>query len=275
MATQRENSMPCGEFDTLLSAAIDAEGSLSPQELESFQKHAAECQLCGPLFAEVKQGRQWLKSLKEVEPPATLVANILVATTGLDTTRLRSVSKSGTFGPSWLDRVESWASGFLVPTWAFVKQPRFAMSFGMVFFSLSVLLTLTGVKVSDVRHADLRPTAIKRNYYETSGRLVKYYENIRFVYEIESRVREFKKVTEPAEEQAPKAGPGGSSRKDTQHTNDTSQEPEQKQERNYSQEQDDNLLASFPMMAQPAGVALEQPRSEYENEVVATQGRAS
>ncbi len=73
------------------------------------------------------------------------------------------------------------------------------MSFGMAFFSLSISLSLAGVKLSDVRHADLRPSAIKRNYYETSGRVVKYYENIRFVYEIESRVREFKRATTPAE----------------------------------------------------------------------------
>ena len=43
------------------------------------------------------------------------------------------------------------------------------------------------------------PVAIKRTYYETTGRVVKYYENIRFVYEIESRVREFKRVTAPPE----------------------------------------------------------------------------
>ena len=78
------------------------------------------------------------------------------------------------------------------------RQPRFAMSFGMAFFSLSISLSLAGVKVSDVRRVDLRPSAIKRTYYETTGRVVKYYENIRFVYEIESRVREFKRVTAPA-----------------------------------------------------------------------------
>ena len=69
----------------------------------------------------------------------------------------------------------------------------------MAFFSLSVALSVAGVKVSDLRQLDLRPSAVKRTYYETSGRVVKYYENIRFVYEIESRVREFKKVATPAE----------------------------------------------------------------------------
>ena len=39
---------------------------------------------------------------------------------------------------------------------------------------------------------DLHPSAIKRTYYQTTAKVVKYYENIRVVYEVESRVREFK-----------------------------------------------------------------------------------
>jgi hypothetical protein len=113
------------------------------------------------------------------------------------------------------------------------------MSFGMAFFSLSISLSLAGVKVSDVRHLDLRPTAIKRTYYETSGRVVKYYENIRFVYEIESRMRELKRVTAPAET-TPKQ------QNKEQKNNNTSGEPEQQQERNYSQGENQPVLASVP-----------------------------
>ena len=39
------------------------------------------------------------------------------------------------------------------------------------------------------------PVRFAASYYETSGRVVKYYENIRFVYEIQSRVRQFKQAT--------------------------------------------------------------------------------
>jgi hypothetical protein len=121
------------------------------------------------------------------------------------------------------------------------RQPRFAMSFGMAFFSLSISLSLAGVKVSDVRQVDLRPSAIKRTYYETSGRVVKYYENIRFVYEIESRVREFKRVTAPAE-----PSPKEQNQNKEQKNNNTSGEPEQNQERNYSQGENQPVLASYP-----------------------------
>jgi len=112
------------------------------------------------------------------------------------------------------------------------------MSFGMAFFSLSVTLSLAGVKLTDLRHLDLRPAAIKRTYYETSGRVVKYYENIRLVYEIESRVREFKRATTPAE---PASAP-----QNKEHKNNTSGQPEQRQERNYSQGPDQPVLAGLP-----------------------------
>jgi hypothetical protein len=72
----------------------------------------------------------------------------------------------------------------------------------------------------------------------TSGRVVKYYENIRFVYQIESKVREFKRVTTPAE---PASEPN-QHRKD----NNTSGQPDQRQERNYSQGENQPVLAVAP-----------------------------
>ena len=90
-----------------------------------------------------------------------------------------------------------------------------------------------------MRHVDLRPSAIKRTYYETTGRVVKYYENIRFVYEIESRVREFKRVTAPADT-APQE------QNKEKKNNNTSGQPEPRQERNYSQGENQPVLALPP-----------------------------
>ena len=145
------------------------------------------------MLSEADAGKRWLKSLTEVEPPPNLVHNILVATTGYE-------SKHAAVAPNprALDRqVHRLAAAGVAPVLAVSRQPRFAMSFGMAFFSLSISLSLAGVKVSDVRHVDLRPSAIKRTYYETTGRVVKYYENIRFVYEIESRMRELNELPLP------------------------------------------------------------------------------
>jgi hypothetical protein len=234
MAGETKNGMQCTEFDALLNEALD--DSLTGKRLEAFQAHARICAICGPLFAEADAGRRWLKSLVEQEPPANLVHNILVATIGQENTRAVA---SGKVKDSWADSLKGWLRPVYAPIVAASRQPRFAMSFGMAFFSLSISLSLAGVKLSDVRHVDLRPSAIKRTYYETSGRAVKYYENIRLVYEIESRVREFKKVAAPAES-SPKE------QKQEKKDNNTSGQPEPRQERNYSQGENQPVLAAIP-----------------------------
>jgi hypothetical protein len=230
MAAENKNGMQCAEFDARLSDVLDR--TLAGAKLDSFQTHAQNCAVCGPLLKEAEAGRQLLKALAEVEPPAHLVQNILVATSGLDTSRFHAVISSR---PSWWERLRA---SVVVPVFSVARQPRFAMSFGMAFFSLSMSLHLAGVRLSDVRQLDLRPSAIKRSYYENSGKVVKYYENIRFVYEIESRVREFKRVTTPAE-------PAREEKK-KERKNDRSGKPEPRQERNYSQGENQPVLASAP-----------------------------
>jgi hypothetical protein len=108
------------------------------------------------------------------------------------------------------------------------------MSFAMAFFSITLLLNLAGVSLGELKHVDLRPSALVHGYYETQGRLVKYYENIRFVYEIESRVQQLKRVTTP-EEKAP--APEQKDRK-------KDGEPDRKNQ-NYSREQEGVTVARY------------------------------
>jgi hypothetical protein len=222
--------MQCNEFDLLLSDALD--GVLSGAGLDRFQAHARTCKMCGPLLAEAEAGRDWLKGLTEVEPPASLVNNILASTTGVDTQRLRVTVRAPQPRVSWLEHVQA---SFLEPLWAVVRQPRFAMSFGMAFFALSVSLTMAGVKPADLAQISLRPTAIRRTYYNTQARVVRYVDNVRAVYEVQAALRGIKRNMNPAE-------PGPAKQKE--HKNDTTQQPEQKQERNYSQTGEQLILAS-------------------------------
>jgi hypothetical protein len=233
MPDTTSNGMQCHEFDGLLSDAID--GVLTGGQLEAFHAHAGGCSVCGPLLAEVQAGRNWLKDLTEVEPPVSLVMNILASTTGVDTQRLR-VNLSVQPRVTWLERAQAWASEAVQPLWATVRQPRFAMSFGMAFFSLSVALSILGVKPADLRTVSLRPAAIRHAYYNTQARVVRYYDNIRFVYEVQAVASKLKRNVAPAEA-APKK----------EHKNDTTQQPEQKQDRNYSQTENHVVLACAPL----------------------------
>jgi hypothetical protein len=235
MPDHTSNGMQCNEFDLLLSDALD--GVLTGAGLDRFQAHGRGCKACGPLLAEAEAGRNWLKGLTEAEPPASLVTNILASTTGVDTQRLRATARSSQPRISWWEHVQA---SLLEPVWATVRQPRFAMSFGMAFFALSVGLTVAGVKPADLRQISLRPSAIRHTYYSTQARVVHYYENVRIVYEVESRVREIKRTVAPAE-------PGRRESRPAKHKddkNDTTQQPEQKQERNYSQTDNHLILAS-------------------------------
>ncbi len=231
MPDHTKNGMQCSEFDLLLTDFVD--GVLSGAALDRFQAHSRTCSTCGPLLAEAEAGRNWLKGLTEVEPPAGLVNNILASTTGVDTQRLWTPTPSRQAKVSWWEQVQA---SFLEPFWATVRQPRFAMSFGMAFFALSVGLTVAGVRPSDLKEISLRPTAIRQTYYHTQAKLVRYFDNSRRVLELQAAIRVVKRnMTPPAE-------PG--KKQKNRNNNDTSQQPEQKQERNYSQSGEQLILAS-------------------------------
>jgi hypothetical protein len=232
--------MQCHEFELLLTDAID--GVLTGTGLDRFHSHARGCKACGPLLADAEAGRNWLKGLTEVEPPASLVTNILASTTGVDTQRLRVNVRSPQTRISWWEHVQGSLSGYFEPIWATVRQPRFVMSFGMAFFALSATLTVAGVKPADLRQVSLRPSAIRHTYFATQARVVHYYENVRIVYEVEALARQVKRNVAPAEPSRKESRPA----KQKDDKNDTTQQPEQKQERNYSQIDDRLILASAP-----------------------------
>src|SRR4030088_3654929 len=159
MPEQTNNGMQCQEFDVLLADALD--GVLTGGKLDRFQGHTRTCSACGPLFAEAEAGRNWLKGLTEVEPSVGLVENILASTTGIASDRLQAPAPSAQPHVSWWEKTQAWASGMGEPIWRTVRQPRFAMSFGMAFFSLSVALSVAGVRPSAFGQESLRQAALR------------------------------------------------------------------------------------------------------------------
>src|SRR5208337_851834 len=234
MPDENKHGTECTEFEALLSDAL--EGQLSPARKESFEAHRRVCAVCGPLFADVQAGQRWLRELEAVEPPAYLVHNILVATSGVVSTRAVAATAGGRTTPFGERLRERWDS-FFTPLAAFVRQPRFVMSFGMIFFSFSLALNAARVKTSDVAKVSLRPSALRHAYNDAQIKVVKYYDNIRFVYEIESKVRELKRANTPAE-------PGPEEPKEKRKDN-TSGQPDQRQDRNYSREYNQPVLAAL------------------------------
>ena len=194
-------SPACGRWETLLADALD--GELRPEDEAQFTSHMATCTSCGALFDEARRGREWLEFLaEEPEAPADLVDRIL-ARTGQGHKAEPAYAAAGvTAIPAWQ------RPGFIGQVRRFA-EPRLMMTAAMAFFSIALTLNLAGVRITEVRASDLRPS-VMRSYVErrvnmASVPLVRYYDHLRFVYEVETRMRELKSRGEEAlpEQSAP------------------------------------------------------------------------
>ena len=228
MNGEPQSGMQCVEFEALLADALDV--TLPGTTLAAFTAHRQECPACAAMFEQAAAGMHWLKGLEDIEPPKHLVHNILAQTIG--SVAEKSIQAAPADG-SWLEKLKA----RIAPVFAPVMTPRFAMSFGMAFFSITMLANILGVHASDLKHLDLSVKGVQRTYYSTEARVVRYYENIRLVYEIESRVRDLRRAATPEkqEETAPKSPDKKSG----------SQEQERKYQ-NYSRDVSQPVLASCP-----------------------------
>ncbi|HKD82543.1 MAG TPA: zf-HC2 domain-containing protein [Candidatus Angelobacter sp.] len=240
MNNEYPNRLECSEFEALLAEALD--GALSAETRESFEAHGRSCRVCGPQWSEALEGLELMRSLGEAEPPKNLVHNILAATS------MKQAQASSVAAPvkgGWLDRLRAgWR-----PSFAGLMHSRFATSFAMAFFSLSLTLTLAGVKISDVRNVDWHPSALRKSmvlgFTQVEAKVTSYYENMRLVYEVQARVRELRKTAAPA------SGTGNENKQQNRITApDDGGRPQQQE--NYSREVDGTLMAQFPAKHQGA-----------------------
>ena len=191
--------MDCAEFESTLADYVD--GTLGASERAEVELHAATCAGCREFMAGVMGAASLLKRVEEVEPPADLITRI-----AFQTPRGRT---RGELDPSgfWAELKVKWVAPLL--------QPRLAMGMAMTVLSFSMLAKCTGVpQVQHLSAADLSPGRVIENLEDrvmrTKDRLVKNYENLRVVYEIESRLNEVQKTQGAAsDESKPQDGQGG------------------------------------------------------------------
>jgi len=188
----------CDEWESLLADAMD--GILSAPDQAAFDRHQAECVLCAQMLKETRQGRAWMEYLAvEPEVPAGLLNKILARTSQGSQTGTAAPAVSLPARPAW--------HRIILPAVRQVLEPRLLMTAAMAFFSIALTLNLTGIKLTQLRASDFEPSRLKatltRQFYSTNAQVTKYYENLRLVYEMESRVRELRRTTEPEPAPAP------------------------------------------------------------------------
>ncbi len=240
-ATRRAagSRLTCAQCERMLLDALDE--TLLLEDESQFDLHIAGCENCSRQLADARRGHAWLGMLHAVppEPPAELMQRILARTSGdpVIAIPLRprnepilsyagggysigtdSTFRNVAFGP--VKRI-----GWFARLAASVSQPRFAMTAAMAFFSIALTLNLTGVSLRDLRASSFRPANIRHSFWATNARVFRYYDNLRVVYELESRVHEVQRDTDddtprpapappPAIKQPPAKGtpPSGSPR---------------------------------------------------------------
>jgi hypothetical protein len=201
----------CEDWEAFLPDALD--GLLLPAEHESFSTHQQSCATCARMYAEVKQGQEWMKFLEdEPEIPANMMERILSRTSGAVADRPLAVfgAPIPAGGPTVLG----------MPMRRMVWDTRLMMTAAMAFFSIALTLNLAGVRITDLRLSSFTPANIENNlsrqFWQAKIQVFKYYNNLRFVYEVESKMREFRRdedttppAAQPVQQEKPPANPPG------------------------------------------------------------------
>jgi len=199
------SSPACGQWETLLVDAMD--GALRPEDEATFSNHMATCAACAEMFEQVRRGREWLEFLApEPEVPAHLLARILTETGNgkMEPGRLAIAGATSDEAGNVVVMTPVWQRPGFTGRMRRFAEPRLLMTAAMAFFSIALTLSMTGVRFSAIRLSDLRPAALRseveKRIMTASTPLVRYYDHLRFVYEVESRMRELRRQTETPSE---------------------------------------------------------------------------
>jgi len=218
----------CAECEANLADALD--GTLTPAAQASFDAHMAVCPACAQMLADARRGAAWLELLRDPrpEPPAHLLERILSQTAGRQTAAVAELQLPGAivapipgaivapipaplyggaaplpagYAPAAMGKLIPFRSRFTSAVRAssigqIMLQPRLAMTAAMAFFSIALTMNLTGVRLQDLHASDLRPGSLKRDFYSANARVVQYYEGLRVVYELESRVHDLQSASD-------------------------------------------------------------------------------
>jgi hypothetical protein len=188
--------------------------TLASAERFELERHLADCAACAELARDSAAAIAFMETAAEVEPPPELITKIL-----FDAPWTKAQSKS---------RTRTGLAGTLRGILSPILQPKFAMGMAMTILSLSMLARFV-TPVRQLKPSDLKPTEVWAGLEDraarTWARTVKFYENLKFVYQIQTTLREWQQQDEdrkPAE----KKDPGGATEDRKLPVQSTPKQPE-------------------------------------------------
>lgn len=178
----RREPMECSDVEILLAEYVD--GTLPADPKASVENHLATCASCAELAADAAAAVGFMARSASVDVPAELVTRILFHVPALKPTLARRL-----FGPK--------LAGWLEP----IFQPRLVMGMGVA--ALSFFMVAPHVR--QLTPSDLDPVRLwvtaENHVNRAWDRGVKSYENIRLVYEIQTRMNEWQREAPEASRQ--------------------------------------------------------------------------
>jgi len=179
--------MNCADVEILICEYVD--GTLAPPARANLERHLAECRTCAELARDAAEAVQFIARAADVEPPPELISQIL-------------------FDPPWhKQRSSRFATRFHA-----LLQPRFAMGMALTVLSLAMIMP----KMRNFQPADLSPVAVWAGIEGRADRMwartQKYYDNLKFIYQIRATLRDWQQRAQETSE------PGGAASQTQQPT---------------------------------------------------------
>ena len=187
--------LACEQCETLLADALD--GILSAADQATFDRHIRECAACSTMMSDAQRGAAWLEMLRfpRPEPSAELLDRILAQTSGHASSAIEIPRPIPVTSPNVIPVQPSAAKILPFRTRIassfthILHEPRLAMTAAMAFFSVALTLSMTGVQLKDIRLSQLSPANLERAFFSANAAVVRYYDNLSVVAELQSRVR--------------------------------------------------------------------------------------